>query len=73
MAVGYDADFVIWNPESKFRVEPERLHQRHKFSAYASRELSGTVETTFLRGRKIFDKGEFSASPLGQILRRGIQ
>ena len=73
MAVGYDADFVIWNPESKFRVEPERLHQRHKFSAYAGRELSGTVETTFLRGRKIFDKGEFSASPLGQILRRGIQ
>jgi allantoinase len=71
IAVGYDADFVIWNRDSRFVVDPAKLHQRHKISPYAGRELLGVVETTFLRGRKIFDGGEFSPSPLGQILRRG--
>jgi allantoinase len=71
IAVGYDADFVIWNPDAKFLVDPAKLHQRHKITPYAGRELLGSVETTFLRGRKIFDRGEFSPSPLGLILRRG--
>jgi allantoinase len=71
IAVGYDADFAIWNPDGKFSVDPAKLHQRHKITLYTGRELSGSVETTFLRGRKIFDRGEFSSSPLGQILRRG--
>ena len=30
IAVGYDADIVIWNPEKQFRVEPETIHHRHK-------------------------------------------
>jgi allantoinase len=71
IAVGYDADFVIWNPDGRFSVEPAKLHQRHKITPYAGRELLGQVETTFLRGRKIFERGELSHSPLGQILRRG--
>jgi len=71
IAVGCDADLVIWNPEAKFRVDPAQLQHRHKLTPYAGRELAGMVETTFLRGRKIFDRGEFSASPIGQILRRG--
>jgi allantoinase len=71
IAVGHDADFVIWNPEATFSVDPMQLHQRHKITAYAGRKLTGVVETTFLRGRKIYDKGEFSPSPLGQVLRRG--
>jgi allantoinase len=71
IAVGYDADFVIWNPDGKFSVDPAKLHQRNKITPYAGRELLGVVETAFLRGRKIFDRGELSHSPLGQILRRG--
>jgi len=71
IAVGYDADFVIWNPDGTFAVDPAKLHQRNKITPYAGRELLGVVETTFLRGRKIFDRGELSHSPPGQILRRG--
>jgi len=67
---GFDADLVIWDPDSKFRVEPERLHQRHKLTPYAGRELFGAVTATFLRGREIFERGEFSANATGTILKR---
>jgi allantoinase len=70
IAAGCDADLVIWNPDAKFRVDPARLHHRHKLTPYAGRELFGVVETTFLRGRKVFSRGEFSAAPAGQILYR---
>jgi allantoinase len=71
IAPGYDADLAIWNPEAKFRVEPTALHHRHKLTPYAGRELRGAVETTFLRGRKIYERGEFPAGPIGHILQRG--
>jgi allantoinase len=71
LAVGWDADLVIWNPEAKFRVDPAQLQHRHKLTPYVGRELTGVIETTFLRGRKIFDREKFSASPIGQVLRRG--
>jgi hypothetical protein len=29
------------------------------------------VETTILRGRKIYDRGEFCPSPIGRVLLRG--
>jgi allantoinase len=71
IAVGADADLVIWNPEAAFRVDPARLHHRHKLTPYAGRELFGVVETTFLRGQEIFADGRFSAAPLGRVLLRG--
>ncbi len=71
IAAGCDADFVIWNPDEKFRVDSAQLHHRQKTTPYAGRELKGVVETTFLRGRKIFERGDFSASPVGRVLLRG--
>src|SRR5277367_6613101 len=71
IVVGCDADLVIWDAEAKFRVEAAQLHHRHKVTPYAGRELCGRVETTFLRGRKIFERGEFSAGPVGHVLQRG--
>jgi allantoinase len=71
IAVGCDADFVIWNPDARFRVDAARLHHRHKVTPYAGQELAGVVETTYLRGRKIFERGEFLSPATGQVLRRG--
>jgi len=71
IAIGHDADFVIWNPDATFRVDPARLHHRHKLTPYAGRELTGVVDTTFLRGVKIFERGEFCAAPTGRVLFRG--
>ncbi len=70
LAVGCDADIVIWNPDEEFRVEPDMIQHRHKLTPYAGRLLSGVVEQTFLRGQKIYEQGEFSSVPLGAILAR---
>lgn len=71
IAVGQDADLVIWNPDAAFRVDPAQLQHRHKLTPYAGRELLGIVEATFLRGRKVFERGAFCPAPEGQVLLRG--
>jgi allantoinase len=71
IAAGFDGDIVIWDPDAKFKVEAAALQHRHKITPYIGRELSGVVETTFLRGRKIYDRGQLLAAPVGQVLKRG--
>ncbi|MBC8028680.1 MAG: allantoinase AllB [Pyrinomonadaceae bacterium] len=66
--VGYDADLVIWNPEKQFTVHGDALHHRHKLTPYDGLVLNGVVEKTFLRGRKIYDGGEFIDEPQGLLL-----
>jgi allantoinase len=68
---GYDADLVVWNPEERFVVQPKRLQHRHKLTPFANEQLRGDVETTFLRGEMIYDRGRFLGTPRGVLLRRG--
>jgi allantoinase len=68
IAPGYDADIVVWNPEASFKVEASSLHHRHQVTPYEGLTLFGKVEKTFLRGRKIFDKGVFIGSADGKIV-----
>ncbi|HEX3142834.1 MAG TPA: amidohydrolase family protein, partial [Pyrinomonadaceae bacterium] len=67
---GADADIVIWNPDTEFRVAPEMIHHRHKLTPYAGEVLQGTVEKTFLRGQMVYDGGEFGFERLGRKIVR---
>ncbi len=68
IAAGCDADIVIWNPEQSFTVDQDSIQHRHKLTPYEGRLLSGVVQTTFLRGRKVYDAGEFMSEPAGLFL-----
>jgi allantoinase len=70
IAPGYDADFVIWDPEASFAVDAEKLHHRHKITPYAGRTLFGLVRRTLLRGEIIYENGEIVGLPAGRLLRR---
>jgi allantoinase len=71
IAIGYDADIVVWNPEKRFIVRPKMLQHRHKLTPYANHPLRGIAEATFLRGEMIYDRGRFLGAPRGTVLRRG--
>jgi allantoinase len=66
LQVGADADFVVFDPEARWTVTPERLHFRHKISPYVGMELMGTVLATYLRGVRVFDGTGFSEKPSGR-------
>ncbi len=68
IAVGSDADLVIWNPDQQFTVAAESLHHRHKITPYEGEQLSGVVLKTFLRGQKIYDLDHFIDAPPGHML-----
>jgi allantoinase len=66
---GFDADLVIWEPETAFRVDPEALQHRHKLTPYAGRTLNGVVRRTLVRGRTVYDEGDFPGPPAGKLLK----
>ncbi|MDP6957409.1 MAG: allantoinase AllB [Planctomycetota bacterium] len=68
--VGADADLVVWDPEADFTVGEGPIHHRHSVTPYSGKDLKGEVKSTFLRGEKIYEKGEFSPTPLGRNLIR---
>ena len=65
LAAGYDADFVVFDPESEFVVSEDRLHYRHPVSPYLGEKLRGVVKATYLRGKLVFKHGEFPGEPMG--------
>ena len=72
IAVGYDADFVIWGPDEEFPVTADLIQHRHKLTPYNGERLYGVVETTMLRGEKVFDRGDFMGDPKGRLILRDV-
>ena len=66
IAAGYDADFVVFDPDREFIVTEERLHYRHPVSPYLGETLRGVVKATYLRGTPVFKEGAFTGEPGGQ-------
>ena len=71
IAKGYDADFVVWNPELSFTVTEEIIYHKHKITPYLNEELYGVVKQTWLNGEKIFDDGKFLHLNTGSLLLPG--
>lgn len=63
---GCDADLVIFDPDAGFRVDAAALQHRHPITPYDGEMLRGTVETTFVRGRKVYHRGQFATPPQGE-------
>ena len=68
VAIGHDADLVIWDPEAEVRVEAAALYHRHPVTPYDGMRLFGQVRTTILRGEVIFDAGAIVGTPAGRLV-----
>ena len=67
--VGMDADLTVWDPEATFMLTREMVKHKHPLTPYEGRTLNGKVNTTFLRGQKIYDQGVFKTGH-GQVVLR---
>lgn len=71
IAVGCDADLVVFDADARITVDPAALHHLHPVTPYAGGVFSGQVLATYVRGERVYDRGHFSAEPAGRILLRG--
>jgi allantoinase len=70
IAPGYDADFVLVDPQESFVVRAAESESKQGYTPFEGMELSGRVKTTFLRGAVIYDGGKVVGPARGQYLRR---
>lgn len=67
---GADADLVVVDPEKPFTVSGQALRHRHKVTPYDHETLYGTVQTTYLRGRAVYDINSVDDPVSGRVLVR---
>jgi dihydropyrimidinase len=75
IAVGSDADIVVFDPDRKVTISrdnPETHHMRVDYSAYEGFEVQGYPETVLSRGRVIADKGKQRTKGGGRFVRRAL-
>jgi len=53
IAVGYDADLVVWDPEGRWLCRAARLRQRHKITPYDGMELDGVIQAVYSHGQQV--------------------
>lgn len=71
IAVGSDADLVIFDPNLTRTVEGRMLKSRSDYSAFEGWEVTGWPVMTLRRGEVVFDGGDVLGQPgSGQYLRR---
>ncbi|KAJ7497320.1 allantoinase [Mycena latifolia] len=69
LKVGFDGDFVIWDPSAEFTVTKDLLQFKNKLSPYEGLTLRGRVEQTYVRGSLVYDRQTgFESPPSGRLL-----
>jgi len=64
IAIGSDADLVLWNGAAELTLTPTALHQHVDYTVYEGRRVCGIPETVVLRGEVIVEGREF-VGPIG--------
>ncbi len=71
IAVGSDADVVIFNPNRDWTISAKTHHMKADYNPYEGRHIKGVSETVLSRGEVIVKDGQFLGRPgRGQYLRR---
>jgi len=72
IAVGSDADIVIFDPEKEHTFGVDAEHMNVDYSSYEGWKMKGKVEIVLSRGRVVIANGEHKGKPGdGQFLKRG--
>jgi len=70
IAVGYDADLALLDPDRSFVVSAATSPSAQGYTPFEGLELTGQVRATFLRGEPTFDGGAVVGPPRGRYVPR---
>lgn len=71
VAVGHDADLVVFDPERQVELSTTFLHEEVDWTPYEGMSITGWPEITISRGEIIADNGAFLGQPgRGEFVRR---
>ena len=72
IAIGSDADLLIFDPKKAHTLSKESHHMNADYSSYEGFEVIGKTETVLLRGQVAIEKNECLLQPgYGQFVKRG--
>lgn len=73
IAAGADADFVIFDPSPRWKIDFARLHSNTDHTVYQDIEVVGKPVATILRGEVVAENGEVVAQkPAGKYITRPV-
>ena len=71
IAVGTDADIVIFDPEQRVTISAASNHTKADYNLYEGTEVVGAPELVLLRGNVLVENGELVAEPgIGRFVKR---
>ena len=72
IAVGSDADIVVFDPEKEQTIGVKSHHMNVDYSAYEGKKIKGVVETVLSRGKVVIENGGYHGKAGdGRFLKRG--
>ncbi len=74
IAVGSDADIVVFDPEKKQTLSAKSLHMKVDYNPYEGRTVQGVPETVLSRGEVVYEGGRYVGKKgRGRFLRRAAR
>jgi dihydropyrimidinase len=71
IAIGSDADIVVWDPDKAVTISAATHHSNIDYSLFEGTEVTGAPEVVLLRGQVVVDGEQLVAAPGGgRFLRR---
>lgn len=71
IAIGSDADLVIWDPNKELTISAHTHHMRVDYSMFEGFKVKGDAETVLSRGEVIVDNGKWSGKAgRGEFIKR---
>ena len=71
LAVGSDADIVIFDPDYTWRIQAAAQYQNVDYTPYEGMEMAGRADTVLLSGQVAVEGGRVVREHLGRYVRRG--
>lgn len=63
IAVGKDADIVIYDKDKDFTISVNNMHSDYDHTIWEGKSLHGYPVQTYLRGKLVYDNGEYVGTP----------